>query len=41
MDWNVKQTLDEVTAYSYTLSGGRPAGVKGLSLQSPFVMPNI
>ncbi|MDB9689118.1 hypothetical protein OPU64_19945, partial [Acinetobacter baumannii] len=32
-----EQTLDEVTAYSYTLSGGRPAGVKGLSLQSPFV----
>ncbi|MDC4571043.1 phage tail protein [Acinetobacter baumannii] len=32
-----EQTLDEVTAYSYTLYGGRPAGVKGLSLQSPFV----
>ncbi|WP_042761191.1 phage tail protein, partial [Acinetobacter baumannii] len=32
-----EQTLDEVTAYSHTLSGGRPAGVKGLSLQSPFV----
>ena len=32
-----EQALDEVTAYSYTLSGGRPAGVKGLSLQSPFV----
>lgn len=32
-----EQTLDGVTAYSYTLSGGRPAGVKGLSLQSPFV----
>ncbi|MBP2603666.1 hypothetical protein J2770_001041 [Acinetobacter calcoaceticus] len=32
-----EQTLDEVTAYSYTLNGGRPAGVKGLSLQSPFV----
>lgn len=32
-----EQTLDEVTAYSYTLSGGRPTGVKGLSLQSPFV----
>ena len=32
-----EQTLDEVTAFSYTLSGGRPAGVKGLSLQSPFV----
>ncbi|MFH4307741.1 hypothetical protein WAJ73_23235, partial [Acinetobacter baumannii] len=29
-----EQTLDEVTAYSYPLSGGRPAGVKGLSLQS-------
>ena len=32
-----EQTLDEVTAYSYTLNGGRPSGVKGLSLQSPFV----
>ncbi|WP_436462740.1 phage tail protein [Acinetobacter seifertii] len=32
-----EQTLDEVTAYSYTLTGGRPAGVKGLALQSPFV----
>ncbi|WP_440207009.1 phage tail protein [Acinetobacter oleivorans] len=32
-----EQTLDEVTAYSYTLSGGRLAGVKGLSLQSPFI----
>lgn len=32
-----EQTLDEVTEYNYTLSGGRPAGVKGLSLQSPFV----
>jgi len=32
-----EQTLDEVTAYSYTLSGGYPAGVKGLSLESPFV----
>ncbi|WP_119048133.1 phage tail protein [Acinetobacter pittii] len=31
-----EQTLDEVTAYSYTLNGGRPAGVKGLSLQSAF-----
>ncbi|MFM7811289.1 MAG: phage tail protein [Acinetobacter junii] len=32
-----EQTLDEVSAYSYTLTGGRPSGVKGLSLQSPFV----
>lgn len=32
-----EQTLDEVTAYSYTLNGGRPSGVVGLSLQSPFV----
>ncbi|MHA4953144.1 phage tail protein [Acinetobacter pittii] len=31
-----EQTLDEVTAYSYTINGGRPAGVKGLSLQSAF-----
>ncbi len=31
-----EETLDEVTAYSYTINGGRPAGVKGLSLQSPF-----
>lgn len=32
-----EQTLDEVTAYSHTLNGGRPSGVKGLSLQSPFI----
>ncbi|CAH1069017.1 host specificity protein [Acinetobacter phage MD-2021a] len=32
-----EETLDEVTAYSYTINGGRPAGVKGLSLQSAFV----
>lgn len=32
-----EQTLDEVTAYSYTLVGGKPTGVKGLSLQSPFI----
>ena len=32
-----EQTLDEVTAYSYTLTGGRTTGVKGLSLQSPFI----
>ncbi|WP_042065227.1 phage tail protein, partial [Acinetobacter soli] len=32
-----EQTLDEVTAYSHTLNGGRPSGVRGLSLQSPFV----
>ncbi|KCX15078.1 phage tail family protein [Acinetobacter sp. 1264765] len=31
-----EQTLDEVTAYSHTLNGGRPSGVKGLSLQSAF-----
>ncbi|WP_180074519.1 phage tail protein [Acinetobacter sp. YH12116] len=31
-----EETLDEVTAYSYTINGGRPAGVKGLSLQSAF-----
>ncbi|MFX9791798.1 hypothetical protein ABTP53_19315, partial [Acinetobacter baumannii] len=31
-----EQTLDEVTAYSYTLNGGKPSGIKGLSLQSPF-----
>lgn len=31
-----EETLDEVTAYSYTINGGRPAGVKGLSLQSTF-----
>lgn len=32
-----EQTLDEVAAYSYTLVGGKPSGVRGLSLQSPFV----
>ncbi|WP_180190001.1 phage tail protein [Acinetobacter sp. YH01009] len=31
-----EETLDEVTAYIYTINGGRPAGVKGLSLQSAF-----
>lgn len=31
-----EETLDEVTAYSYTITGGRSAGVKGLSLQSAF-----
>ena len=31
-----EETLDEVTAYSYTINGGRPSGVKGLSLQSAF-----
>ena len=25
-----------MTAYNYTINGGRPAGVKGLSLQSAF-----
>lgn len=32
-----EETLDEVTAYTYTINGGRPAGVKGLSLQSAFI----
>lgn len=32
-----EQTLDEVAAYSYTINGGRPTSVKGLSLQSAFV----
>ncbi|OUY06994.1 phage tail protein [Acinetobacter populi] len=32
-----EQTLDEVAAYSYTLNGGQPSGVAGLSLQSAFV----
>lgn len=32
-----EETLDEVTAYSYTINGGRPVSIKGLSLQSPFV----
>lgn len=32
-----EQSLDEVTAYSHTISGGTPSGVKGLSLQSEFV----
>ena len=27
-----EETLDEVTAYSYTINGGRPASIKGLSL---------
>lgn len=31
-----EETLDEVAAYSYTINGGRPTGVKGLSLQSAF-----
>lgn len=31
-----EQTLDEVTAYSHTITGSRPSGVKGLSLQSAF-----
>ncbi|MDM1274013.1 phage tail protein [Acinetobacter indicus] len=31
-----EETLDEVTAYSYTITGSRPSGVKGLSLQSAF-----
>ncbi|WP_151836704.1 phage tail protein [Acinetobacter johnsonii] len=31
-----EETLDEVTAYSYTINGGHPTGVKGLSLQSAF-----
>lgn len=32
-----EETLDEVTAFSYTINGSRPSGVNGLSLQSPFV----
>lgn len=32
-----EQSLDEVSAYSYTVTGGKPSGVKGLSLQSPFI----
>lgn len=32
-----EQGLDEVSAYSYTITGGKPSAVKGLSLQSPFV----
>lgn len=31
-----EQTLDEVAAYSHTITGSRPSGVKGLSLQSSF-----
>lgn len=31
-----EETLDEVTAYSHTITGSRPSGVKGLSLQSAF-----
>ena len=31
-----EQTLDEVSAYSHTITGGRPSGVNGLSLQSAF-----
>lgn len=32
-----EQGLDEVAAYTYTLNGGLPASVLGLSLQSPFI----
>jgi hypothetical protein len=32
-----EETLDEVAAYDYTITGGTPPTVKGLSLQSPFV----
>lgn len=32
-----EQTLDEVTSYSHTISGGTPSSVKGLSLQSAFI----
>lgn len=32
-----EETLDEVSAYDYTITGGTPPTVKGLSLQSPFV----
>ena len=31
-----EQTLDEVAAYSHTITGSRPSGVKGLSIQSAF-----
>lgn len=32
-----EETLDEVAAYSHTITGSRPSGVKGLSLQSAFI----
>ncbi len=32
-----EETLDEVAAYDYTVTGGTPPSVKGLSLQSAFV----
>ena len=32
-----EETLDEVAAYDYTVTGGTPQTVKGLSLQSAFV----
>ena len=32
-----EQTLDEVPSYAYTLNGGQPASVKGLSIQSEFI----
>lgn len=32
-----EETLDEVAAYDYTVTGGTPPTVKGLSLQSAFV----
>ncbi|MCV2452970.1 phage tail protein [Acinetobacter johnsonii] len=32
-----EESLDEVTAYEYTVTGGTPPSVKGLSLQSAFV----
>lgn len=32
-----EQALSEVAAFSHTITGGRPSGVKGLSLQSAFV----
>lgn len=32
-----EQTLDEVSAYSHTVTGSKPSSVSGISLQSPFV----
>lgn len=32
-----EQALDEVAAYSYTITGGKPTSVRGLSTQSPFI----
>lgn len=32
-----EQALEDVSAYSYTLTGGRPSGVAGLQLQAPWI----